>query len=823
MKSQHWVVHKFGGTSVAGADRYRKIWDILKGVDPAGVKKAVVVSAMSGVTDRLLAIVDKAKAQDDSYVADLDALRDKHVEVLTQLVPPKDVVYSREVIDQDIRTLKEVLRGVRVTRNAPELTRELVAGHGEIWSATILSSHWRGLGIKAPWLDARQVLVVTGGKHVQVDWEESSTRLLNWMTTNPEPIVVITGFIASTGEGLPTTLKRNGSDYSATIFARLLKADSCTIWTDVDGVLSADPREVPEAILIDELSYTEATELAYFGAKVVHPSTMGPAVESRIPIRIKNTFFPEKPGTIIQSKTGTKLPVKGVTSLKDVALIDIEGSGMVGVPGMAERVFAALRSVDVSAILISQASSEYSLSVAVPPNQGAVALDALNRAFVNELRGKQIDSITCLDKCATLSIVGDNMASHPGTAAAFFGALGRAGINIRAIAQAASERNISAVIDGGAIRKALRVTHAAFYLSRPTYSIGLLGCGRVGGVVLEQIAAALPTWREKLGIEVRVSGILSSTKMILDPKGLDLAGWREKLDQGEPANLDAFLSRLPSDEMPHTVLIDSTASTELPARYPDWMKRGFHVITPNKVAGSGAMDFYRQIFDTARATGKRFHYETTVGGGLPILRTARSLVETGDRVLKVEGVLSGTLSFLFNQFNGTQPFSGVVRQAFEKGYTEPDPRVDLSGLDVARKLVILARELGFSPELSDVAVKDLVAEPYRALSVDEWWKVMPNGDTALAKLVEEARLAKQVVRFVGSIDENGKASVGIFRYPFSHPFARLTGADNIVAFKTARYHDSPLIVQGPGAGPAVTAGGILADFLRLSAQLGARA
>ncbi len=821
--SSAWNVHKFGGTSLATAERYRQVAGILRVEE--GEKKAVVVSAMHKVTDGLIELADLAKARDDSYLARADALRARHVETIEALLPLEQRSTLLDVLESDCKDIKEVLRGVYLSRTCSDRTLELIAGHGELWSAQLLNAHLNATGVASSWLDARTVLTVEpGDAMVSVDWARSQAQTAAWNNSLTTDWVVITGFVASTPDGIPTTLKRNGSDFSASIFGKLLEARAITIWTDVDGVLSADPRLVPEAVVLDDVSYQEATELAYFGAKVVHPSTMAPAIENKIPIWIRNTFNPAARGTRISATSGPGHPVKGFATVDGMALVNVEGTGMIGVPGVAKRLFGALGEVGVSVVMISQASSEHSICFAIPEAQAALARKTVERVFFAELHHSQIQMIDVKENCSILAAVGDNMVHHPGVAGKFFSALGKARVNIRAIAQGSSERNISTVIDRADSRKALRAVHAAFYLSHQTISIGVIGCGLIGGTFLDQLQTQMEVLKEEFKIDLRVRGVLNSKAMILSEQGRTLENWRESVAaSGLAADLETFVAHVQADHFPHAVLLDCTSSAELTTHYPRWLERGIHIITPNKKANTGTMEFYRTLRSISRSTGRHYLYETTVGAGLPIINTLRDLVQTGDQVLKIEGVLSGTLSYIFNTFDGTKPFSKIVREAREKGYTEPDPRDDLSGMDVGRKLVILAREMGREIELDDVRIESLVPPSLKQGSVEEFLDRLPEHDETMIGFLRQARDRGEVLRYVGMVQPAGQCSVELKSYPRSHAFAGTSGSDNIVAFTTQRYHTQSLIVQGPGAGPDVTAGGVFADLLRLASYLGGSA
>ncbi len=822
----NWVAHKFGGTSVASAERYRQVAQILRSEaarsgPPANC--AVVVSAMSKVTDALLELVELAKQRNDSYLVKLEALKARHLQATAELLTAAAKPALDARLEADLKDIAEVLRGIWLSRNVSERTSELISGYGEIWSAQLLNAHLESLGMKTTWLDAREVLVVTPGEsRVVVDFAASQLKLDRWLEKNLADFVVVTGFIASTPEGIPTTLKRNGSDYSASIFGSLLKARLITIWTDVDGVLSADPRLVPEAVVLEDMSYDEATELAYFGAKVVHPDTMAPAIAGRIPIYIRNTFNPGLAGTKIHERSTSLATVKGFAAIDKMALVNVEGTGMIGVPGVAQRLFGALREVGVSVVMISQASSEHSICFAVPQNQAELTKTTVERAFFAELHHGQIQTIGINENCSILAAVGDNMVKHPGVAGRFFAALGRAGVNIRAIAQGSSERNISVVVSGNEARKALRAAHAAFYLSNQTISVGLIGPGLIGGTFLDQLHSQLERLRRDYRIDFRVRGIMKSGQMLLDEQQIGLGDWRAKLAaSGVASDISSFVAHVKADYLPHAVIIDATAGDEMLKHYPDWLARGVHVITPNKKANTQSLAFYRKLREAARTANAHFLYETNVGAGLPIITTLRDLVQTGDKILQIDGVLSGTMSYIFNSFTGEKPFSEIVKEAKAKGFTEPDPRDDLSGMDVARKLVILAREIGMETEISDIEVESLVPLALQQGSAEDYMAKLPSHDAAMMALLKDARDKGQVLRYVGVVDSTGKAAVRLKTYPKDHAFAQIGGSNYIFAFTTARYNTQPLIVQGPGAGPEVTAGGVFADLLRLSYSLGA--
>jgi bifunctional aspartokinase / homoserine dehydrogenase 1 len=818
-----WVVHKFGGSSVADAECITRVATIIES-QPAE-RVAVVLSACKGVTDSLLRLVVLAEAQDATWRSELAALRARHEGIARTLLPPALVAEYLAEFDRDRADLDSVLQTTQVMRTAAQSIRDKVSGYGEIWSTRLFLRFLAHRGRRTPqWVDARACVVVQWGPlGPAVQWAESTERLKALLGADAATLV-ITGFIASDPAGIQTTLGRNGSDFSASIFGALLDAAEIVIWTDVDGVLSADPRRVPDAQIIRALSYNEAMELAYFGAKVIHPQTMAPAVGRGIPIWIKNTFAPEKPGTLIcaHPESGDQL-VKGITSIENVALVNLEGAGMIGVPGTAYRLFGALREEDISVILISQGSSEHSICCAIPAAQAERARAVLERAFARELAEGQIQSVDVTGELAILAVVGDGMAGMPGVAGKVFGALGGASINVRAIAQGASERNISVVVDGRQATRALRAAHASFYLSPHTLSIGVIGPGTVGRVLLDQLAAERERLARELRIDLRVRGIMTSKEMRLGEPGIDLSRWREEVQQGaEPADLTRFIEHIRVDYLPHTVLIDCSASEAVARHYRDWLAAGIHIVTPNKKANSAELSYYQSLLDARRASGAHYLYETTVGAGLPVIQTLIDLKQTGDKIRSIEGIFSGTLAYLFNVYDGKSPFSGIVRDAKQRGYTEPDPRDDLSGMDVARKLIILGREMGLKLEMRDVEVESLVPAGLEKGSIEHFLAALPAHDAVMQKRHAAATARDHVLRYVGRVTAEGRATVGLVELERKHAFANIALTDNVVRYATDRYCNNPLIVQGPGAGPEVTAGGVFADLLRLAAYLGAR-
>ncbi len=618
--------------------------------------------------------------------------------------------------------------------------------------------------------------------------------------------------------------KGEDTEERAARLASELHADGVTFWNPHSLLYSADINEVPSASVIRALSYQEATELSFFGAPVIHPHALLPAIQANIDVMLRCWTDPAEPGTVVSSReTTTKDRVKGFSIIQHIALINVVGAGMSGVKLTASRLFTALGNAGISVILISQASSEYSICFAVDESDASLARRTAKEVFARELAGGQIYGVESEGGCAVLAAVGQGMSGQIGTAGIFFSSLAKAHVNIRAIAQGSSESNISAVIKTGDARRALRALHAGFFLSRQALSIGLIGPGNIGGTLLDQISREGERLKEQFGLDLRIRGICNSHMMLLDEQGIDLSGWRERFAQdSEPLDMERFLSHVAATYFPHAVLVDCTTSTDIAMRYVEFMERGMHIVTPNKKAGTSPYPYYQKIFDTSQKTGHRFLYETTVGAALPVINTLVDLVQTGDRIHKIEGIVSGTLAWLFNNYDGNVPFSSLVVKAKEMGYTEPDPRDDLSGMDVARKTVILARELGWHSEVTQMPIESMVPEDLRGVGRDEFMRRLSELDAPLKKRFDEARAKGEVLRYVGLVDEKGGCTASLRSYPQSHPFAQATGTDNVILFHTDRYDIQPLVIKGPGAGRDVTAGGVFSDILRLGSYLGAR-
>jgi aspartokinase/homoserine dehydrogenase 1 len=790
-------VLKFGGTSVATPERIKIVGRILQ-AQAKTHRVIAVMSAFGGVTNQLLECARLAERGGNGYEALYETLAKRHRDAVESLVPRATRAETAAAVDGALTELREVLHGISLLRHAPPRALDTVGSFGERLSAAIISAYL-SRHMRAPFTDARQ-FVVTDDRftHAAVDFPATNRKIKAWFRKVAGTLPVVTGFIGATPEGVTTTIGRNGSDYTAAIVGAALDASVIEIWTDVDGVMSADPREVASAFVLAQVSYEEAMELSYFGAKVLHSATIAPAVAKRIPIHIKNTLRPNAPGTVISSQAGAWTGVaKGITSVDGVTLLTLRGLSMVGVPGTAERLFRALASGSVNVILISQASSEHTICFAVASSDAAAAVRAVKAEFRLELQ----QLLTTLDerKAQTvIAVVGEGMKGHPGVSGAVFGALGRHNINISAIAQGASERNISFVIDTANQTRALNVIHHAFFEKRKRLALAVVGVGNIGTTLLRQIEQQRQYLLTR-GFDVRVVAIADSKRVVIDGAGIDLTNWRTALD-GSPLRLSAAaLARaLKELQLTDAALVDCTASDAVVDAYPEFIDADFHLITPNKRANVLPWTRYAALMEQLQRRQKHFLYEANVGAGLPVLSTLQDLVASGDVIVKIEGILSGTLSYLFNNFETARPFSELVREAHGLGLTEPDPRADLSGEDVARKLLILGRLMGLKMDLSDVRVENLAR----------------LNDRELARRLTRARARGRVLRYTGVV-QHGKATAGLNEYAAEHPLASTKGADNVIAFTTMRYATTPLVIKGPGAGGEVTAMGVFSDILKL--------
>lgn len=813
------TAHKFGGSSLKDVADFLSLKETLEKYSQKPT--AVIISATQDTTSKLQQTLDLAKTK-KNYQKILAELKTKHQQLIDQLIKKADVKKTlQKILEEDIDSIQQVLQGVTLVHDYSKSMQDLILGYGELWSSQILAA-FLAEHSKTIFLDASKILF-TYIKHQnqQVDWEKTKHALKEFLANKTFDYLIITGFIAANEEGQRTTLGRNGSDFSAAIFAKLLKASCLTIWKDVDGIYSADPKRVTTAFVLEHLSYEEASELAYFGAKVMHPNAIAPAISEHIPIFIKNSFNPDKTGTCISNeKIKNKFLIKALSSIDDIALINIEGNGMIGVSGVAARVFQTTNQIGVSVILISQASSEHSICFAVKECDATKTEKALRDVFQFELQEKQISKIYSVPHCAILAVIGDGMVGTPGIAGKVCYTLAKANINIRAMAQGSSERNISLVINADDINRALNLVHASFYLSNKVLSIALIGPGVIGKTLLKQIEENQKRLKQELNLELRIKSIMDSKKMLFDNNQIKLSNWQTQLQNAkQKSNIDELLKKLAQDENGHSVIIDCTASQYITDQYETFIQKGFHIITPNKKANSGDYSLFQQLRKNCQKYQKYFLYETTVCAGLPVIYLMQELLKTGDDIVEIEGIVSGTLSYVFNELNKNKKFSDIILDAKKQGFTEPDPRDDLSGLDVARKMICLAREMGLKIELKQLQIESLVSQELKHISLDDFLKKLPSMDENLQQKVQHALAKKQHLAYVGCIQKNGTVKIGIRAFPLSHPFSRLQGSDNMLIFKTRRYSAQPLVIQGPGAGAEVTAAGIFADLLRLASYL----
>lgn len=768
-------------------------------------KVAAVVSAFQGVTDQLLKCASLAAKNNPQLEEELKSLKVRHLKAITVLVKTKK---RRKEADDYVENLfKEsfiVLEKIKKEKNASPKNLDWAASFGERLSAYIVAASVKN----AYFVDARE-LVKTDNNFVNavVDFNKTNRRIQSYFR-NKKGIPVVTGFLSSTGKGETTTLGRGGSDYTAAIFGAALNVKTIEIWTDVDGVMSADPRLVKNAQVLPEMSYEEAVEMAYFGAKVIHPATMLPAIKKGIPILIKNTFNPSAPGTLIKKDSVSTSMIKGITSIDDIALIIVGGVSLAGIPGSAARVFEMTKRAGVNVVLISQASSEHTICFAVKSSELKSALNLLKKEFRKEIKSGKVGINIILNQ-SVLAMVGDGMRGVPGIAGKLFSALGSNGVNITAIAQGGSERNISFVVDSINKVKVLNVVHDEFF-SGGAKNLFIVGAGNIGGALLNQIADL-----QKSGINLRVCGLIDTLNMLLDDAGINLSGWEKKLRKGGNPDFEKWFRWAKSLLFGNKVFVDCTASEEIAKRYLEIAEAGFHIVTPNKKFNVLSMKEYKKLREILVGTRKKFLYETNAGAALPVISTLQDLLKTGDKITKIEGVFSGTLSYIFNRYDGIRPFSEVVVEAKELGYTEPDPREDLSGQDVGRKLLVLARELGLEMELKDVKIENLVSRVLlRVRAAEDFLKALPKHDEYFKKLNNKARAKNKVLRYVAKL-ERGKATASLQEVDLKNPLAATQDADNIFTFYTKRYNKRPLVVQGPGAGREVTAGGVLADILKI--------
>ncbi len=813
-------VLKFGGSSVGSTESIENLLGILKELYSKGERPITVLSAMSGVTNLLTTLAENAAAGQD-FDKSLEELEANHFAIVKSLI---EVRCQNPVLTQlkiYFNELEELLQSVYSLRELSFQSKDLIISYGERCSTFMISKVAEQYFPESSYVDARE-LIKTDNRfgNAQVNLALTEGLIKEFVSDNLDKMLFVTGFIGSDEKGRTTSLGRGGSDYTAAIFGSVLNAERIEIWTDVEGMLTADPRIVKKAFPLPVLSYTEAMELSYFGAKVIYPPTMVPAFLKRIPIIIRNTFNPSFPGTVIQYDSGnSEFPIKGISSINSVSVLNLSGSGMIGKAGFSGRLFTLLARKQINVILITQSSSEHSITFAVHPSDAIRAKRLIEQEFELELDANKLLPLEIENELSVLAIVGENMKQTPGMSGKLFYALGRNGINVRAIAQGSSEYNISVIISQKDLSKALNTVHDAFFAElKKTLHVFCLGTGNIGGTLFKQIKTQHGFLQENNDLEIKIVGISNSRKMLVDAEGIDLNDWKEALDQkGMAADLNSFISQMKELNLPNCVFIDNTASESPTQYYEEVFRSSISIVTCNKIANSGSFKQYKTLKDTARNFGVDFYYETNVGAGLPIVRTLKDLMMSGDRIIRIEAILSGTISYIFNNFNGESSFHDVVLNAQKLGYTEPDPRDDLNGTDFMRKMLILARDAGYALEATDVKVDAILPQAcIGAHNVEAFYEELKKAEDHFNQLKEVAAKEKKVLRYIGIL-ENGKVEINLEMVDETHPFYTLSGSDNVISFTTERYIDRPLVVKGPGAGAEVTAAGVFAELVNVGA------
>lgn len=815
-------VLKFGGTSCGTTESIQAVLGIIKGKQAKGEKIAAVFSAMGGVTNQLLKAGDLASTGDTTYFDIVKGIEDRHFTVVRALIDVK----AQSKVFANIRTiineLEDLLKGVSLIREISARTSDLIVSFGERLSTTLIHEILHAQGVDCQFLDARKVIKTDANFGMAAVNFEVTNRQIQEHFAKTKSLQLITGFIGSTEKGETTTLGRGGSDYTGSIFGAALDAEEIEIWTDVDGMMTADPRKVKNAFTIPTITYSEAMELTHFGAKVIYPPSLQPAFTKNIPIRVLNTFNTDFVGTVVNRSAETsEYIITGISSIDNLALVNLQGSGMIGVAGVSAKLFTVLAKHKISVILISQASSEHSICFAIEPSASASVKAILEEEFKTEIADGDVEGIDIQENLSVIAVVGEGMRHHTGVSGKLFSVLGKNGINIVATAQGSSELNISVVIEKKDISKALNVIHDSFFFSQAkTLNLFLVGTGLIGKALLEQLQGQENYLSKYKALKINLVGVMNSKKMLIDAQGIPMENWEEERDtKGKPAEIWAFVEEAKRLNLPNSVFADCTANKEIHNYYLGLFEANISVVTPNKVANSGRYEDYALLHRTALKKGVKFLYETNVGAGLPVINTLQGLIASGDRFEKIEGVLSGTLSYIFNNFKAGVKFADIVREAKVKGYTEPDPREDLSGMDVARKILILGREIGLRLEPEDVEILKLLPENCeKAPTVEDFFKELEVSNSYFEAMVNEAEAKGEVLRFIATL-ENNKITIGVRSIGKTHPFYMMDGADNVISFTTKRYHDRPLVIKGPGAGAEVTASGVFADIVAMGSYL----
>jgi len=810
-------VLKFGGTSVANAINIKLVLNIVQ-QQAKQDQLIVVVSALSKVTDLLQLAATKAASNDESYKEIVAEIEKKHIDTLKELIPVSEQSSLLSHVKRIINHLETLLDGCFLLGELSNRTSDTILSFGELLSSYIIAEALKQNLKSSSYKDSRELIKTNNnfGK-AAVNFEITNQLIAYFYDENDAQVVIMPGFVAATQEGITTTLGRGGSDYTAAIIAGALNATELEIWTDVNGMFTANPKVVKQAQPIANISYQEAMELSHFGAKVLYPPTIQPVLRKNIPILIKNTFEPEAEGTFISNNAvANGNPVKGISHIDNITLITLEGPGMIGVLGSSKRLFETLSLANVNVVFITQASSEHSICIGILNSDANAAEEAINKAFEIEILQNKIEACIVERDLCIIALVGENMKNHQGLSGKMFSTLGKNNVNIRAIAQGASERNISAVINERDVKKALNTLHERFFEDNTKQlNLFVMGVGNVGEKFIDQINQQKKFLKDNLKINLRVIALANSRKMLFDEEGIDLKSWQNNLDQAEKADQQLFIEQVKNLNLRNSIFVDITANESVSQTYAQYLRESVAVVTCNKIACSSAFDNYKNLKSLSRRYNAPFLFETNVGAGLPIIDTVKNLVASGDKVNKIQAVLSGSLNFIFNNFDENNSFHDVVKEAGVQGFTEPDPKIDLSGIDVARKILILIRESGYKMEIEEIENKSfLPVACMETVNNEEFFKSLIEHAAHFEGILAEANAKDSRLKFVAQF-EDGKASVGLQFIPKEHPFYNLEGKDNIVLFYTNRYVDQPLLIKGAGAGAAVTASGIFADVIRI--------
>ncbi|WP_018631214.1 bifunctional aspartate kinase/homoserine dehydrogenase I [Niabella aurantiaca] len=812
-------VFKFGGSSVASAENIKKVAAI---VDNAAKKNSIVVivSALGGVTDLLLTSGKEAADGNEDFRSKVTVIEQRHFETIKALIPIASQSSLLSLVKKAINEIEEICNGIFLLREITPKNQDRLAAYGEWLSSQIIAEAFKHLGLFVVWKDARQFIFTNSDyTHAEVHLETTEKEIRKYFKENKSNVFVIPGFIGSDEQGITTTLGRGGSDYTASLIAAAIDAESLQVWKDVNGMMTADPRLAANAKVIERISYSEAMELSHFGAKVLYPPTIQPVMSKNIPLYVKNTFAPEMPGTVVGGKIkDTKVVrehiVSGISSVNNIALLSLEGSGMIGIPGFSKRLFEALSKERINVVLITQSSSEHSICVAIDQKHLQAAKRIVDKTFADEIALKKVEPLKAETHLSIVALVGENMKSLPGVSGRMFGALGRNGINIRAIAQGSSEKNISTVIATDDVGKAINVLHEEFFETiQKQLNLFIVGLGNVGAKLMEQLKQQHSFLIQHLKLNVSVVGISNSRKMIFKERGISLSGWKESLAGGESASISEFANEIIRRNMRNSIFVDITANKDVAKVYDKMLQKSISVVACNKIAAASPFPEYKKLKELAHVFNAKFLFETNVGAALPVIATLNDLRRSGDEIRRIEAVLSGTLNFVFNHYDGSRPFADVVKQAQEEGYTEPDPRLDLSGVDVMRKILILARESGFEMEMEDIQNDSFMPPSCMEGSVEAFYKAMEKEEAHFKGLLDAALAENCKLKFVATFND-GKASVGLRHIRPENDLYHLYGKDNVVLFYTARYPEQPLVVKGAGAGADVTASGVFADIMR---------